>query len=58
VIRVHFPNGKTDCRHCLFLKERSLRGACQCELTGEYIDSRDLSSMSPLCPVQFENKEE
>lgn len=57
-MKVYFPNGKTDCKHCPHLKERHLRGLCQCSLTCNFIDYANLTTRPPTCPITFKEENE
>lgn len=56
-MRVYFPNGKIDCKHCQFLRERSLRGICQCSLTHDFVDHQDLNGRLATCPITIKEEQ-
>lgn len=57
-IPVYFPNGIVNCANCTFLRERPLRGLCQCGLTDVFIDTKTLRDRPETCPVVLLDEEE
>lgn len=53
-MRVHFPHGKTDCRHCRFLRHREAINLYQCVLTEELIEKYELDGRHIFCPINFD----
>ena len=52
-MRIVFPHGKVDCRHCRFCRHREAFGVFQCVLTDDYIEKYDLDTRSIHCPVEL-----
>ena len=50
-MRVCFPHGKVDCRHCRFIRHREAFGLYQCVLTEELIEKYELDGRHIFCPV-------
>lgn len=57
LIPVHFPEGRVNCANCCWLRERPLRGMCQCALTDVYLDTKELRTRPDFCPVQLDDEE-
>ena len=57
-IPVNFPEGSVNCANCTYLRERPLRGMCQCGLTDVYIDVKSMKDLPDFCPVIFNEEEE
>jgi hypothetical protein len=51
VLRIHFPEGAVDCRHCPYCYAREAFGNYVCRLTDFYIEKADLSERHPGCPI-------
>ena len=56
-IPVSFPEGAVNCANCTYLRERPLRGMCQCGLTDVYIDVKNMKNRPDFCPVMFDEEE-
>lgn len=52
-MRVCFPHGKADCRHCRFIRHREAFGLYQCVLTDELIEKYELDKRGNECPVEL-----
>ena len=57
-VPVHFPDEKTDCRHCEFCYYKDEFSVYRCRLTGEFIDRADLDRRGAGCPVELEETHE
>lgn len=53
-MRICFPHGKADCRHCRFLRHREALGLFQCGLTDEWIEKYELDERGSQCPVEIQ----
>ena len=53
-MRMHFPHGKADCRHCRFLRYREALNLYQCVLTDEWIEKYQLDERHQHCPVEIQ----
>lgn len=53
-MRVCFPHGRTDCRHCRFIRHREPLGLYQCVLTDELIEKYELDKRGAECPVELQ----
>lgn len=53
-MRVAFPHGKVDCRHCRFIRFREPLNLYQCVLTEELIERYELDGRHIFCPVSFD----
>ena len=53
-MRVYFPHGMVDCRHCHFCRDREYRGLFQCVLTDDYIERYALDERHPNCPIEIQ----
>ena len=49
-MRVCFPHGKADCRHCPFIRHREAFGLYQCALTDELIEKYELDKLLIIKP--------
>lgn len=54
-MRVNFPHGKADCRHCRFIRYREPLGLFQCLLTEEFIERYELDGRHIFCPISFDD---
>lgn len=54
-MRICFPNGKADCRHCPFIRHREAFGLYQCALTDELIEKYELDKRGAHCPVELQD---
>lgn len=52
-MRICFPHGKTDCRHCRFCRFRDAFNLYQCILTDELIEKYQLDERGRECPVEL-----
>ena len=52
-MRVCFPHGKADCRHCRFIRHKEAFGLYQCVLTDELIEKYELDKRGNECPVEL-----
>ena len=52
-MRICFPHGKADCRHCRFLRFREHLGIYQCSLTEEWVEKYELDQRHTNCPVEI-----
>lgn len=52
-MRITFPHGKVDCRHCRFLRFREAIGLYQCLLTDEWVERYNLDARNQCCPVEI-----
>lgn len=52
-MRLCFPHGKADCRHCRFLRFREHLNLYQCSLTEEWIEKYELDQRHQHCPVEI-----
>lgn len=57
VFPVYFPEGKTDCRHCPYLRNVEHLSLHRCSLTDALVERLDLDDRHPTCPVVFEEIE-
>lgn len=55
--RVPFPEDKTVCQWCPFVRTEDSLKRHKCQLTGEYLPY-PFTSRGDLCPVRFEEEEE
>lgn len=53
-MRICFPHGKVDCRHCRFIRYRDPLGLYQCALTDELIEKYQLDKQGDMCPVELQ----
>lgn len=53
-MRVCFPHGKVDCRHCPFIRHREAFVLFQCALTEELIEKYELDQRGHMCPVELQ----
>ena len=53
-MRLPFPHGKVDCRHCRFLKYREAIGLFQCALTDVLIEKIHIDERNEFCPVELD----
>ena len=53
-MRVAFPHGKVDCRHCRFIRFREPLNLYQCVLTEELIERYELDGRHIFCPISFD----
>lgn len=53
-MRVYFPHGKADCRHCRFCRFREPFNIYQCSLTDVFIEKLDLDTRNPFCPIEIQ----
>lgn len=53
-MRICFPHGKADCRHCRFIRYRDALGLYQCTLTDELIEKHQLDDRGRECPVEMQ----
>ena len=54
-MRMHFPHGKADCRHCPFIRFRDPLALYQCILTDELIEKYQLDERNQHCPVELQD---
>lgn len=54
-MRVTFPHGIVDCRHCRFLRYREPYGMFQCVLTDEWISKDELDERNQWCPIKIQD---
>lgn len=54
-MRICFPHGKVDCRHCRFCRYKDAFNLYQCLLTDEYIEKYQLDSRGTACPVEIQD---
>lgn len=54
-MRMHFPHGKADCRHCPFIRHREAFGLFQCALTDELIEKYELDQRGNECPIEIQD---
>lgn len=50
-MRICFPHGKADCRHCRFVRFLEPLGLFKCQLTEDLIERCDLDDRPKTCPV-------
>lgn len=53
-MRICFPHGKADCRHCRFCRFRDAFNLYQCSLTDELIEKYQLDERGRECPVELQ----
>lgn len=53
-MRICFPHGKADCRHCRFIRYRDALGLYQCTLTDELLEKYQLDDRGRECPVEMQ----
>ena len=53
-MRICFPHGKVDCRHCRFQKYREAIGLFQCALTDELIEKIHIDGRHEHCPIEIQ----
>lgn len=53
-MRICFPHGKADCRHCRFLRYREPIGLFQCALTDELIEKTNIDERHEFCPIELQ----
>lgn len=53
-MRVCFPHGRADCRHCRFIRYREALGLYQCALTDELVEKYELDQRAMQCPVELQ----
>lgn len=54
-MRICFPHGKVDCRHCRFCRHKEAYGLFQCALTDDYIEKYQLDERHENCPVELDD---
>ena len=52
-LRICFPHGKVDCRHCRFIRYMDAFGLYRCVLTDALVEKHDLDQRNDLCPVEL-----
>lgn len=50
-MRICFPHGKADCRHCRFIRFLEPYGLYKCQLTDELVEKYELDQRNEHCPV-------
>lgn len=50
-MKVYFPEGQDDCRHCEFCWYSEPFGLFRCRLTNAYIEKAELNRRNDMCPV-------
>ena len=50
-MKVYFPEGREDCRHCRFCRYSEAFGLYRCNLTEAYIEKAELGRRSETCPI-------
>lgn len=53
-MRICFPHGKADCRHCRFVRFLEPQGLFKCLLTDELIEKYELDQRNEQCPVMLQ----
>jgi hypothetical protein len=56
-VNVFFPDGKTYCNWCQFVRSDEALKRCRCVLTGEYLPY-PFTAMGNRCPIVFMEDEE
>lgn len=54
-MRMHFPHGKVDCRHCPFHKFLESFNIYQCRLTEEFFEKSELDQRQAFCPIEVQD---
>lgn len=52
-MRICFPHGKADCRHCRFIRFLEPLGIYRCALTDELVERCELDQRNEMCPVEL-----
>lgn len=52
-IKVPFPEGFLDCRHCPFRKYEPGFETFRCKLTDEFLEKSNLNERGKMCPCEF-----
>lgn len=54
-LRIWFPHGRVDCRHCRFCRYRDAFGIFQCSLTDVFIEKAELDNRAQFCPIEIQD---
>lgn len=54
-LRICFPHGKADCRHCRFIRFLDALGLYRCALTDALVEKYELDQRNELCPVELQD---
>lgn len=53
-MRIYFPHGRVDCRHCRFCGYREPFNLYQCKLTEAYMEKSELDERNIFCPIEIQ----